>query len=108
MALHNSYYDYNKCKIYISYYGAITMYKIAAREAKNEFGRLLDNAQREPITIEKKGRPVAVVLSIPEYERLEQMEDYYWAKLADEAEKEGFLGVEESEKLLAEIRNAKD
>jgi prevent-host-death family protein len=43
------------------------MYKVAAREAKNEFGRLLDNAQREPITIEKKGRPVAVVLSIPEY-----------------------------------------
>jgi hypothetical protein len=36
------------------------------------------------------------------------MEDYYWAKLAYEAEKEGFIGVEESEKLLAEIRDAKD
>ena len=35
-----------------------------AREAKDEFGRLLDTARREPVTIEKKGRPVAVVLSI--------------------------------------------
>jgi antitoxin Phd len=83
------------------------MYRIAAREAKNEFGRLLDNAQREPVTIEKKGRPVAVLLSIPEYQRLEDMEDYYWGKLAQEAKAEGFISVEESEKFLADIRNAK-
>ena len=84
------------------------MYRIAAREAKNEFGRLLDNAQREPVTIEKKGRPVAVLLSIVEYHRLEEMEDYYWGKRAEEAKAGGFVGIEESEKFLEDIRDAKD
>jgi prevent-host-death family protein len=84
------------------------MHRIAAREAKNEFGRLLDNAQREPVTIEKKGRPVAVLLSIIEYQRLEQIEDYYWGNLATAAQAKGFIGVEESEKFLAEIEDAQD
>ncbi|WP_424522213.1 type II toxin-antitoxin system Phd/YefM family antitoxin, partial [Rubrivirga sp.] len=39
------------------------MTALAATEAKNHFGRLLDRAQREPVTIEKQGRPVAVMLS---------------------------------------------
>ncbi len=39
-----------------------------AAEAKTNFGALLDAAQREPITISKKGRPVAVMMSIQEYE----------------------------------------
>jgi prevent-host-death family protein len=41
-----------------------------ARKAKNAFGLLIDTARAEPVTIEKHGRPVAVVLSIEEYERL--------------------------------------
>ncbi len=40
-----------------------------AAEAKTHFGALLDQAQREPVTIAKKGRPVAVVMSMEEYER---------------------------------------
>ena len=46
------------------------MQNIAAKEAKNNFGQLLDTAQREPVTIEKHGRAVAVVLSSHEYEKL--------------------------------------
>jgi len=34
------------------------MKAIAAREAKNRFGSLMDVAQREPVAIEKHGRPV--------------------------------------------------
>ncbi len=49
------------------------MKKLAALEAKNRFGELLDTAQREPVTIEKHGRPVAVVLSSNDYEELERM-----------------------------------
>jgi prevent-host-death family protein len=49
------------------------MRKIAALEAKNRFGELLDNAQREPVTIEKHGRPVAVVMSAQEYKDLEAL-----------------------------------
>jgi prevent-host-death family protein len=46
------------------------MSTFAAREAKTRFGELLDTAQREPVTIEKHGRRVAVVLSANEYDAL--------------------------------------
>lgn len=46
------------------------MKSMSAKEAKNGFGLLLDTARAEPVTIEKHGRPVAVVLSTEEYERL--------------------------------------
>ena len=43
---------------------------MSAGKAKNGFGLLIDTARAEPVTIEKHGRPVAVVLSVEEYERL--------------------------------------
>ncbi|MDA0261192.1 MAG: type II toxin-antitoxin system Phd/YefM family antitoxin [Proteobacteria bacterium] len=46
------------------------MKTIPAIDAKNRFGQLLDAAQREPVTVTKKGRPAAVVLSIADYERI--------------------------------------
>jgi len=46
------------------------MKAIAAKDAKNNFGELMDNAQREPITIERRGRAVAVVMSAKEYEKI--------------------------------------
>lgn len=82
------------------------MKALAAKDAKNGFGRLLDMAQREPVTIEKKGRPVAVMLSTEEYERLESLEEQHWANRAAQAEKEGFIGQDESESLLGDILNA--
>lgn len=84
------------------------MRTVSAKEAKEGFGALLDAAQREPVTITKKGRPVAVVLSKEDFERLEALEDAYWGNLAEEARKEGSLGVEESERLLQSYLNAAD
>lgn len=43
---------------------------MSAGKAKNAFGLLMDLARAEPVTIAKHGRPVVVVLSIEEYERL--------------------------------------
>ena len=43
------------------------MKTIPSTEAKTNFGALLDTARREPVTIEKKGRAVAVIMSIEEY-----------------------------------------
>lgn len=43
---------------------------LSAREAKNRFGYLIDMARQEPISIEKHGRPVVVVISIEDYERM--------------------------------------
>jgi prevent-host-death family protein len=46
------------------------MQHISAREAKNRFGRLIDDARAAPVAVEKHGRAVVVVLAIEEYERL--------------------------------------
>lgn len=49
------------------------MKTVAAREAKNRFGQLIDDAQRGPVTIEKNGRPFAVVQSYEDFQRSERM-----------------------------------
>ena len=46
------------------------MKTMSAKDAKNAFGLLLDTALAEPVTVEKHGRPVVVVMSIEEYEQL--------------------------------------
>lgn len=46
------------------------MRSMAARDAKNGFGHPIDLARARPVTIEKHGRPVVVVLSIEQFTRL--------------------------------------
>jgi prevent-host-death family protein len=46
------------------------MKTMSSGEAQNNFGVLLDTAQREPVTITRRGRPVAFLLSPQEYESL--------------------------------------
>ena len=46
------------------------MKTVAATEAKNRLGAILDEAQREPIVIRRQNRDIAVVLSMADYERL--------------------------------------
>lgn len=84
------------------------MLTLGAREAKNEFGRLLDAAQSENVLIEKKGRPVAVVLSTKQYQQLEEAQDKLWEILAKTSEIEGLVSEEESEDFLKSLRNAKN
>ncbi|ACB50574.1 hypothetical protein cce_1224 [Crocosphaera subtropica ATCC 51142] len=79
------------------------MKKLAASDAKNRFGEMLDLARREPVHITKKGRNVAVVLSTEEFERLSELEDQLLAMKAKEAKEEGFIGIQESEKLLQQL-----
>lgn len=45
------------------------MTTISVSKAKTHFDELLDIAQREPVTIEKHGRPVAVLLSYEKYQK---------------------------------------
>jgi len=46
------------------------MKTVAATEAKNRLGAILDHAQREPVVIRRQDRDIAVVLSMADYERL--------------------------------------
>lgn len=49
------------------------MITITSSEAQTRLNSLLDQAQREPIRIEKQGKPVAVLLSEFEYEIYEAL-----------------------------------
>ena len=46
------------------------MKAISAREAKYNFGRMIDTARAEPVIVEKHGRLVVVVLAVEKYEKL--------------------------------------
>ena len=46
---------------------------LSANEAKTQFGDLLLKAQRAPVQINRNGKPVAVVLSIDDYETIEAL-----------------------------------
>jgi len=46
------------------------MKTMSAKDAKNQFGLLLDTARAEPVTIQKHSRSVAVIVSVEEYGRL--------------------------------------
>ena len=43
------------------------MKTVAAKDAKNRFGQLIDDAQRGPVTVEKNGRPFVVVQSYEDF-----------------------------------------
>ncbi len=45
----------------------------SANEAKTQFGDMLLKAQRAPVQINKNGKPVAVVISMDEYESIEAL-----------------------------------
>jgi prevent-host-death family protein len=46
------------------------MQTLSAKDAKYSFGRLIDLARLEAVAVAKHGRPVVVVLSVEEYDRL--------------------------------------
>jgi prevent-host-death family protein len=51
------------------------MKAMSARDAKHQFGLLIDTARAEPVVIEKHGRPVVVVVAVEEFERLTVLSD---------------------------------
>ncbi|PWL19956.1 MAG: type II toxin-antitoxin system Phd/YefM family antitoxin [Altererythrobacter sp. XM-24bin4] len=49
------------------------MKTLTASVASKEFGRYLDAAQREPVIVTKKNRPVAVTVSFQDWEELTKL-----------------------------------
>ena len=56
------------------------MKEINSRTAKNQFGQLLESAQRGPVRVTRRGRAVGVLLSEEQYQRLRGMA---WDRLAN-------------------------
>ncbi|MEW6756066.1 MAG: type II toxin-antitoxin system Phd/YefM family antitoxin [Candidatus Latescibacterota bacterium] len=76
---------------------------LTSRDAQNRFGAVLEAAQKEPVTITRHDRPVAVLVSAERYAELEAMEDSIWAERAREASRNGFLGPEETSRRMKDI-----
>lgn len=97
---------------YYSYFGYNSYYMItttfSAKEGKNNFGRLLDEARVSPVAIEKNGRRVAVIISSDEYDEFEARRDAAWGTQAEAAHKKGYVGNEKSTALLKEALDARD
>lgn len=81
---------------------------VTATEIKNRLGQYLTRVAVEPVTIEKNGRPAAVLLSYEEYELLQRSDDFFWGQAARAAEAEGFLSVEDSLKYLQDGASSQD
>ncbi len=60
------------------------MKTLTAKDAKYGFGRLIDLARAEPVTIAKHGRPVVVVMSVEGYERLKEVEAWMKTERLDQ------------------------
>jgi len=49
------------------------MLALSANDAKTQFGDMLMKVQRAPVQINKNGKPVAVVISVDEYQSMEAL-----------------------------------
>ena len=76
------------------------MLTLTSSEAQNTFGQVIDKSQREMISVTRRGRVATLVMS-PEV-----LADYVDARLAMQAEEEGFASEAETTAFLDSIRNA--
>jgi prevent-host-death family protein len=60
------------------------MRKVTATEASKAFGQLVDDVQSGAVIIERNGRPVAVVYSYEESQRIEAMRESHLDALIQE------------------------
>lgn len=81
------------------------MLLVNAKEAQTRFGEIMVKVNKEPIAISRYGKTAAVVISYEEYQKFQDLEDFYWEIKAKEAEEEGYLSVEESTNILDQILN---
>lgn len=79
-----------------------------ATEAKQNFGKILEDALFEPVVIKRSGRASHVMLAHREYERLKKIEDLYWIAKAREGEASGFIGKEAAAEILNGILAQED
>lgn len=79
------------------------MKALSLAEAKAHFSEVVTNAEHkhERVLIEKRSKPVAVVIGYDEYKKLETLEDMYESRLLEASLKKGdFVSLEEVAKRL--------
>ena len=95
----------------------VEMKVMTAREAKNSFGILIDTAQREPVLLTKRNRPVGVFLSINEVENIpelksvllkhmnEKVKNPLLEMLGANSQNRAFTSPAEADKYIQDLRN---
>lgn len=78
------------------------MRTVTATEAKHRFGEYLESAREAPIVVTKNNRDYVVMLSHDAYEKLQALEDAYWAAMADNAAASGWVGHDEAMSVFTE------
>ncbi len=79
------------------------MKTVKAAEAKARFAELLDGAgyRGERVLVEKRKRPVAVIIGYEDYKKLEKLEDLFESRLLERVLKERkFYSLEEVSRRL--------
>lgn len=71
----------------------MNMKTISAKEAKNSFGSFIDSAQREPVMITRRDRPIGIFFSMQDIESLIQVSDAFKKEINDGI----LLGIADSE-----------
>ncbi len=88
------------------------MKSFTASDARRRFGRLLKIVLREPVTITKNGHAVAIMLLASDNELTSAMEEFLeercWRERVADAERGGYIGAWESNRILAEAIIAED
>jgi prevent-host-death family protein len=82
----------------------LTMKTVSLADAKAKLSEVVNSAEykHERIVIEKRNKPVAVVIGYEEYKKLETLEDMYESKLLEESLKRGdFVSLDEAAKRLS-------
>jgi len=81
---------------------------IDATEAKNKFGVFIQESLVEPVGVRKNGSVISIMLSKNEFERLKEIENAYYGIITFEADKEGYMSVEETKAFINEKLNEDD
>ena len=80
----------------------MNMKTMSAVDAKTRFGQFIDAAQREPVVVTKKDRPVGVFFSI------DDLQDTIWGEEAKAAHAEGYLTAQDSAGRINTLIDAND
>lgn len=76
---------------------------ISSREAQSNFAEFIYKVMKEPVIIQKHGKPVAVLISPEDFDKFQKLEELYWNLKVEAAEKNGYLPTAESEDFLNNI-----
>ena len=79
------------------------MKTISSTQARQNFRDIINIAVKEPVSILKKNKPVATIISSDRYQELKKLEDTLYIKAAKLAIDEGLVSKQESKDLLDSI-----